>query len=125
MRFLEQVIMALRSQQVAAGELVIKKGDIGRELYLVARGEVEVLSDTGSVIKALVDGDIFGEIGVLMSTPRTADVRAKTNSDLFVLDKADFSRILRDSPQFASAVEQVARERYSLNLRAEALMAPC
>ena len=59
-----------------------------------------------------------------MSTPRTANVRAKTSCDLFVLDKADFSRILRDSPQFASAVQQVARERYNVTVHTEALIAP-
>jgi len=124
MVFLEQVIMALRSRQVAAGEQIIRKGDIGRELYLVARGQVEVLDDDGKVLKVLTDGDIFGEIGVLMSTPRTRNVWAKTGCDLFVLDKADFSRILRDSPQFASAIQQVAKERYSLNLNTSALIAP-
>jgi glucose-6-phosphate 1-dehydrogenase len=124
MVFLEQVIMALRSKQVDPGELIIKKGDIGRELYLLARGEVEVLDDKGNVMKVLADGDIFGEIGVLMSKPRTADVRAKTSCDLFVLDKADFSRVLRDNPQFASAVQQVAKERYSVKVDTAALIAP-
>ena len=124
MVFLEQVIMALRSKQVSAGELIIKKGDIGRELYLVARGEVEVLDFDGKVIKVLADGDIFGEIGVLMSKPRTADVRAQTSCDLFVLDKSDFSRILRDNPLFASAVQQVAKERYQVNVPTDALTAP-
>ncbi len=122
--FLEQVIMALRPRQVAAGDLVIVKGRMGRHLYLIARGEVEVLDDAGGVIKALTDGDIFGEIAVLMSKPRTANVRAKTQCDLFVLHKSDFGRVLRDNPQFASAVEQVARERYNLNLNAAALVAP-
>ncbi|HEX3344774.1 MAG TPA: glucose-6-phosphate dehydrogenase, partial [Polyangiaceae bacterium] len=37
MLFLEQVLMALRPLQVSRGDLIIKKGDIGRELYLVAR----------------------------------------------------------------------------------------
>ena len=122
--FLGAVIMALRSKQAASGELLIKKGDIGRELYLVARGEVEVLDDVGNVIKVLRDGDIFGEIGVLMATPRTANVRAKTSCDLFVLEKSDFSRILRDNPQFAKAVQQVARDRYNLNVHTETLIAP-
>jgi glucose-6-phosphate 1-dehydrogenase len=122
--FLGAVIMALRYRQAASGELLIKKGDIGRELYLVARGEVEVLDDVGNVLKVLRDGDIFGEIGVLMSTPRTADVRAKTSCDLFVLEKSDFARILRDSPQFATAVQQVARDRYDLHVHTDALVAP-
>jgi glucose-6-phosphate 1-dehydrogenase len=124
MLFLEQVIMALRSRQVASGECIINKGEIGRELYLVARGEVEVLDDVGNVIKVLNDGDIFGEIAVLMSTPRTANVRARSTCDLFVLDKADFSRILRDNPQFAEAVQQVAKERYKVNVHTDALIAP-
>ncbi len=115
-RFLEQVVLALQSQQVAAGDLIIRKGDIGRELYLIARGDVEVLDEAGRAVSTLTDGDIFGEIGLLMSTARTADVRAKTSCDLFVLDKADLGRILRDSPQFASAVQKVARERYSLSV---------
>jgi glucose-6-phosphate 1-dehydrogenase len=122
--FLEQVVMALRAQQAAAGELLIKKGDIGRELYLVARGQVEVIGETGKVIKVLRDGDIFGEIAVLTSQPRTADVRAKTPCDLFVLDKADFSRILRDNPHVAEAVKQIAKERYRINILMEALIAP-
>jgi glucose-6-phosphate 1-dehydrogenase len=122
--FLGAVIMALRSKQASSGELLIKKGDIGRELYLVARGEVEVLDDVGNVLKVLRDGDIVGEIGVLMATPRTANVRAKTSCDLFVLEKSDFSRILRDNPQFAKAVQQVARDRYNLNVHTETLIAP-
>jgi CRP-like cAMP-binding protein len=124
MMFLEQVIMALRSTQVVRGESIIKRGDIGRELYLIARGEVEVLDDAGNVLKVLTDGDIFGEIGVLLSKPRTADVRAKRSCDLFVLDKADFSRILRDNPQFATAIQQVAKERYAVKVDTAALIAP-
>jgi hypothetical protein len=122
--FLEQVLMALRPQQVSRGDLIIKKGDIGRELYLVARGEVAVLDDVGQVIKVLAGGDVFGEIGVLMSKPRTADVRAKTSCDLFVLDKSDFARILRDNPRFATAIQAVAKERYDVNVHTDALTAP-
>ena len=60
---------------------------------------------------------------LLLSEPRTATVRAKTTCDLFVLDKADFSRILRDHPQFAHAIKKVARERYNKTVGTEQLMA--
>src|SRR5439155_3433974 len=116
--FLEQVIMALKPKQVAAGDLLITKGDIGRELYLIEQGEVEVLDDHGQVLKVLSDGDVFGEVGVLMSTPRTATVRARIPTDLYVLEKADFGRILRDNPNFDAAIRKVAQERYSLELAA-------
>ncbi|MCZ7646768.1 MAG: glucose-6-phosphate dehydrogenase [Planctomycetota bacterium] len=121
--FLSQLIMALKARQTAAGETVIQKGELGKEMYLIARGEVEVLDDAGKVLKTLKDGDLFGEIALLMSTPRTATVRSKSSCDLFVLEKADFNRILRDNPQFADGVCKIARERYDLKLNASELTA--
>jgi hypothetical protein len=118
MVFMEQVIMALKPKQVAAGEVLIREGEIGRELYLIEQGEVEVLDRTDKVIKVLSDGDVFGEIGVLLSTPRNATVRARIPTDVYVLEKSDFSRILRDNPNFATAIGQVARERYKVDLEA-------
>ncbi|MBS1117807.1 MAG: glucose-6-phosphate 1-dehydrogenase [Deltaproteobacteria bacterium] len=122
--FLEQVIMALKPKQAAAGDLLIVKGEMGRELYIIEQGEVEVIDDAGKVLKVLSDGDVFGEVGVLLSTPRTATVRAKSPTDLYVLEKSDFSRVLRDNPTFATAIQQVAKERYSLTIKTEALIAP-
>ena len=81
-------------------------------MYLICRGEVEVLDDNGNVKATLSDGDCFGEIALVFSELRTATVRAKTLCDLFVLDKADFNRILQDHPQFTAAIEQIARQRY-------------
>ncbi len=113
--FLSQVALSLRPQQAAAGQKIIDKGAIGREMYLITRGEVEVIDDAGHCVKTLKDGDFFGEIAILLSTPRTATVRAKTGCDLFVLDKTDFQRILHDHPHFADGVAKVARERYNVS----------
>ena len=122
--FLDQVIMALRPIQAAAGEVLIKKGEIGREMYIIEQGEVEVVDDTGKVLKVLSDGDTFGEVGVVLSQARNATVRTKIPTDLYVLDKADFSRILRDNPNFASAVLKVAKERLNIDVKAESLTNP-
>ena len=97
-------------------------------LYVLAGGRAEVTvraADGASERVRLMDAPCyFGEIGVLMSKPRTANVRATTSCDLFVLEKSDFSRILRDNPQFAAAVQQVAKERYSINVHTDALITP-
>lgn len=121
--FLSQVSMALRPRAVAAGETIIKKGESGTEMYLVSRGEVDVVDEQGHVKATLREGDCFGEIALLLSEPRTATVRARSLSDLFVLEKADFSRILRDHLQFAQTIKQVAQERYQRNVAAEQLTA--
>ena len=120
--FLEQVIMALTPIQVAAGDVLIAKGDIGREMYLIEQGEVEVLDAAGGVIRVLSDGDVFGEVGVLLSKARNATCRAKIPTDLYVLAKADFSRILRDNPVFAETIQKVAKERFRVDVETESLI---
>lgn len=120
---LKTVIMALRANATAPGETIIRHGDLAKQMYLICRGEVEVIDGAGSVVKTLRDGDCFGEVGLLLSTPRTATIRAKTNCELFVLEQADFSRILRDHPQFAETMMKIARERYDLVVSKDQLMA--
>ncbi len=123
LQFLNALIMALRPVVASPGEMIIKKDDIGNEMFLICRGEVEVLDGQGRILNTLKDGGFFGEIGVLMSTVRTASVRAKTLCDLFVLEKAEFSRILREQPKFAEKVMKVAKERYHVLLATDQLVA--
>jgi glucose-6-phosphate 1-dehydrogenase len=120
--FLRAVVMALRPTVVGPGELIIRKGDVAQEMYLVNRGEVEVFDAAGHVLSRIKDGGFFGEIGLLHSQPRTATVRAKTQCDMFVLQRRDFKRILREQPQFAQAVQRVAKERYDLALPEDQLI---
>ena len=118
--FLGSLIMALKPVVFQPGDLVIRKGEIGRELYLISRGEVEVLDDSGKVIATLGEGNFFGEISLLTSAPRNATVRAKTYCDFFVLEKADFTRVLRERPQFLKSMMEMAQARY--NVSAEGLL---
>jgi cAMP-binding proteins - catabolite gene activator and regulatory subunit of cAMP-dependent protein kinases len=120
---LHSVIMSLHACAADAGETIVRIGDTACEMYLISRGQVEVIDQRGKVIKTLRDGDCFGELGLLLSSPRSATIRAKTQCDLFVLRKADFSRILRDHAQFADTMIAVAKERYAVSVSSEELMA--
>jgi glucose-6-phosphate 1-dehydrogenase len=120
---LNAAIMALRSVSFEGGETIIREGDAANELYLISRGEVEVRDRAGKVVRTLKDGDFFGEVGLLMSKPRTATVVAKTQVDAYVLKRPDFSRILRDHPQFAETMTKVAKERYDVRVSGAELMA--
>jgi glucose-6-phosphate 1-dehydrogenase len=120
---LNSVIMALRPDTAAAGEVIINKGDAGEEMYLICHGEVEVIDGNGQAVETLKEGDFFGEISLLISTPRTATVRAAVQCDLFLLEKSDFSRILREHPQFAETMMKAAKDRYHLAVSKEQLMA--
>ena len=121
--FLDQISMAVAPQAVAKGAILITKGEVGHEMYLIFRGEVEVLDGQGEVLATLQEGDCFGEMALLLREPRNATVRAKSDCNLFVLGRADFTRILRDHPHFADAITQIARDRYHKTLSADDLIA--
>jgi glucose-6-phosphate 1-dehydrogenase len=110
--FLNQICMALQPRAAKPGETIIRKGEPGLEMYMISRGECEVLDSSGEAKIVMREGDAFGEIALLLAEPRTATVRAKTMCDLFVLDKADFNRILHEQPKFAQAIKEIALERY-------------
>ena len=119
---LGSLIMALKPVVFQPGEVIMHKGEIGRELYLISRGEVEILGDSGQVVATLGEGHFFGEIGLLTSAPRNATVRAQTYCDLFMLDKSDFARVLRDRPHFLEAIMEVAQTRYNVAVPAEHIL---
>jgi glucose-6-phosphate 1-dehydrogenase len=119
---LNSAIMSLHPTAVGPGVTIVRKGDEADEMYLICRGEVEVIDDTGNIISTLKDGDFFGEIGLLLSIPRTATVRTKTLCDFFVLHRSDFVHILNDHPQFAETIMKVAKERYKVVVTSEDLL---
>lgn len=119
---LHAVILALHSTSVEAGEAIVRIGEPAGEMYLILRGQVDVLDKHGKVMRTLKDGDFFGEIGLLLTTPRTATVVARTQCDLFALRKSDFRRILRDHRQFAETMTKVARERYDIAISSADLL---
>jgi glucose-6-phosphate 1-dehydrogenase len=120
--FLNAVIMSLQSRSFCPGESIIKAGDTAGEMYLICRGSVEVTDKAGKHLKHLKEGDYFGEISLLMPTPRTANVKATTQCDLFVLEKSAFCRIMEDNPEFAESVCAVAKERYNIVVSGADLM---
>jgi CRP-like cAMP-binding protein len=92
-------------------------------MYLICRGEAEVIDGEGRVKALLRDGDCFGEVALLLCEPRNATVRATTPCNLFVLERNDFSRILRDHVRFAKTIIEIAGARYNTTVSAENLLA--
>ena len=47
------------------GDSICRKGEVAREMFIIADGILEVLSETGRVLTTMKAGDFFGEIGIL------------------------------------------------------------
>lgn len=84
-----------------AGDYICKKGDVGKEMYIIAVGQIQVIgggggdnSPSSSILATLGAGVCFGEIALLGLCKRTADIRALGYTTLFVLDKQDLEDAL-------------------------------
>jgi CRP-like cAMP-binding protein len=102
-----------------AGKVLARQGEIGREFLILLEGEVEVTRD-GKKIATRVAGDYVGEIALLDKRPRTATVTAKTDVVAEVLNRAEFSTLLADSPDMSDEVmATMARRLAELDSRSD------
>ena len=110
--FIKDIVMNMESVVFTPGDYVVRKGEIGEEMYFLSRGSVDVVSDDESIIFAtLREGSFFGEIALLLSMPRTATIKARDYCDLYSLNKAAFERVLEKYPDFATQVRELAEQR--------------
>ena len=104
------VIVAIFAQRTMVleefkpGEVIFREGDIGREVYVIKSGAIEVLmrqpDGSEQVIKRLGSGDHFGEMALLRRAPRNATVRATTAAEVFKVSAGNFMALYTSLPGF-------------------------
>jgi CRP-like cAMP-binding protein len=87
---------------VPAGEQIMREGGFGRECFVVIDGEFKVERDGLSIVVGA--GAVLGEMALLTLKPRTATVTATTDSNVYVLNRAEFSTLLDTCPSIAQHV---------------------
>ncbi len=108
----------LRSRTVPRGKAIIRQGNAGDSIFLIARGIANVEIADGETINhvaTLYAGDFFGESALLHGTPRNATAIAATPCSLYELKRHDLDRICEQYPKIRQTVEEVDRERLSSN----------
>lgn len=107
---LAELVGTMRARTVAAGTVVVRKGERGDAMYLIAAGTVEVALADGQA-RRLGEGDFFGEMALLSREPRSATVTTVVTTDLLIIDAVDFLRLCERLPDMRASVEAVAAKR--------------
>lgn len=109
---LRQLIEYGYRQLFPGGQIICQENDLGDSFYIILSGAVEVLSQkTGTYIATLHSGEFFGEMSLLLGTPRTATVKTREDSILFVVERHDLQKLLLAQPSLADQIAEKLSER--------------
>jgi ATP-binding cassette subfamily B protein len=107
---LEQAAQFFVAESYPAGHNVVTEGELGDRLFLIARGQVEVIKadpiEGPRKLAVLEDGDYFGELALLQRVPRTATVRTLTPTLLLSLRDTHFQALLKKQPKLETRFRQ-------------------
>ncbi|CAF0982087.1 unnamed protein product [Rotaria sordida] len=112
--FLHDLVLKMRAYIFTPGDVICRKGEVAREMFIIADGVLEVVNEKNDVLTRLGTGDFFGEIGILNidgANRRTADVRSVGYSELFSLSKEDVLEGCRDYPEAERKLYEYAQNR--------------
>ena len=94
-----ELLRIARPVLYSAGEAIVRQGDPGHSLFVIARGEAAVtLAGTEGEVARLRAGEVFGEMSLLTGEPRNATVRADTDCELLEIDADGFRQLILADP---------------------------
>ena len=92
---------ALGQEEYLAGETIVRQGEAGATLFLLAHGQASVrlgVDAGGKEVAQLQPGEFFGEMSLFDDQPRSATVVALTDCTLLTLERDRFSTLVLQRP---------------------------
>ncbi|MDQ6998836.1 MAG: FAD-dependent oxidoreductase [Mariprofundus sp.] len=108
----------IRQEHYETGETVFEQGDVGDRVYVLIKGEVEVMrheNDQVCRLAQLHSGDIFGEMAVLHCAPRNATIRCSEPSEVLSIERHQFDTLIHCLNDLGSSVRATAESRSNCN----------
>ena len=98
-----------------AGDVLFQEGDIGRDMFIVLRGEVQITKSSGTSqvqLGSFVAGEFFGEMALVESGVRTGTASVtQANTELVAVNQSRFVYLVSQQPAFALSVMRMMGKR--------------
>jgi hypothetical protein len=107
-----QLAAALTVLQATEGDVLIRQGEPGEDMFLIDAGVFDATID-GQHVRTMQHGDHFGEIALLFDSPRTATVRCLRAGTLWRLRREDFLSAVTGNSTTKTAISAIADQRLS------------
>jgi len=96
-------------------ERVFDEGDAADTLYVVASGKINIVVTSAEgkdlILAVLGEGQVFGEMGLLDSAPRSASAITATPAELISIARLDFDKLLESQPGLSRKLLHIMAER--------------
>ncbi|MEN8098657.1 MAG: cyclic nucleotide-binding domain-containing protein [Chloroflexota bacterium] len=116
---LQKIVDISQIRDCSGGEIIVAKGAVGEELFLVLDGEVSIRTsdDPSTAFVFLGRGQIIGEMALVDSGYRSATVQAVSPTELVVFQKDDIYRLCEEDPQLGYYIMRNLAADLSFKLR--------
>ncbi len=91
----------------AKGELIVKQGDLGREMFVLINGRADArlnIDGESKLLRSMARGDVVGEMALIRQNRRTADVIAVDDAEAIVVDERFLSRMQKRYPRIGARI---------------------
>lgn len=98
---LDRICEMMQEVRLAAGEELFAEGSRGDRAYIIESGEVEIIKASANrqvLLAVRRSGDVIGEMGLVEDSPRSASVRARSDSVIYAIGQEQFDYLLNTSP---------------------------
>lgn len=112
---LHKIAKVVEKINLPASEVLFYEGDQGNHAYIVKDGELEIIRNSNGreILLAVRKADaVIGEMALLQSAPRSATVRARSDTVLYSIGKDEFDRLLQSSPSAMQSIFQMMLSRF-------------
>ena len=111
---LRQNLPSLTVRAYAAGAPIVREGQVGADLFILIKGSASVRVARWLVfskeVARLKSGDLFGEIGFVAASQRTASVVAEEPVEVLRILAPEMKGLLERKPGLRKAIEEMARQ---------------
>ena len=120
---LRQLIEVGYRQRLEPQEFLFRENDPGDAFYMILSGSVEVFVEAiDKHLNNLGSGEFFGELSLMLGIPRTASVRALSETILFTINKEGFQKVLTEQQDLSEQIiQQIVKHKEELSERHQQL----
>ena len=115
---LARIAKRFKTEQVPLGNQLIVEGKDGSKFFIIAQGQVEVLSKGahGSDLRIalLTEGEFFGEADIIADRPSDVTIRTITPCVLLSLSRKELDGVLKEAPSLKDEFQKVIAEHQEL-----------